>query len=216
MAQRVENPGRLPLTADRIEAAAIEVIGREGLAGFSLRKLAGVLGCTAMSLYHHYPSKGHLMDALIDRVVGGLMPVPSRELPWRERVRRVALDWRRMALGHPALVPFIATHRMNTPRTLAYLEAVIGLFRDGAASDEEAARMFRAVGYYLSGAVLDETAGYARGPSTVAPVPEEVMVRDYPHVVAVAPFFAPEARERTFLAGLDALVDGWELRRNGV
>ena len=213
MTERVESPGRLPLTADRIEAAAIEVIGREGLAGFSLRKLAGALGCTAMSLYHHYPSKGHLMDALIDRVVGGLTPVPSCDLPWRERVRRVALDWRRMALGHPALVPFIATHRMNTPRALAYIEAVIGLFRDGTAGDEEAARMFRAVGYYLAGAVLEETAGYARGPSTVAPVPEDVMARDYPHVFASAAFFAAEAREATFLAGLDALIDGWLARR---
>jgi AcrR family transcriptional regulator len=213
MPEGVESPGRLPLTTDRIEAAALEVIEREGLAGFSLRKLAEALGCTAMSLYHHYPSKEHLMDALIDRVVSGLSPVPSRELPWRERVRRVARDWRRMALEHPALVPFIATHRMNTPKALAFIEAAIGLFRDGTASDEEAARMFRAVGYYLAGAVLEETAGYARGPSTVGPVSAEVMARDYPHVAASAAFFAAEAREATFLAGLDALIDGWLARR---
>ena len=61
--------------------------------------------------------------------------------------------------------------------------------------------MFRAIGYYLAGAVLDETAGYSRGPSTVAPVPEEVVERDYPHVAASAAFFAPQAREVTFLAG---------------
>ena len=76
MAEPAETEERLPLTADRIELTALEVIEREGLAGFSLRKLAAALGCTAMSLYHHYPSKGHLMDALIDRVVGELMPLP--------------------------------------------------------------------------------------------------------------------------------------------
>ena len=37
--------------------------------------------------------------------------------------------------------------------------------------------------------------------------------RDYPHVVASAAFFAPAAREETFLAGLDALIDGWITRR---
>jgi AcrR family transcriptional regulator len=213
MAEDVGARERLPLSAERIELAALAVIEREGLAGFSLRKLAAALGCTAMSLYHHYPSKGHLMDALVDRMVAGLPPAPSPALPWRARVRAVALAWRRMALAQPALVPFIATHRMNTPRALAFIEATIALFRDGTADDEEAARMFRAVGYYLAGAVLEETAGYARGPSSVAPVPEAAMARDYPHVVASAAFFAPAAREETFLAGLDALIDGWIARR---
>jgi AcrR family transcriptional regulator len=213
MAEPAETEERLPLTADRIELTALEVIEREGLAGFSMRKLAAALGCTAMSLYHHYPSKGHLMDALIDRVVDELMPLPPAGLAWRERVRQVALEWRRGAKRRPALFPFVATHRMNTPKCLAHIDAVIGVFRDGTASDEEAARMFRAVGYYLAGAVLDETAGYSRGPSTVAPVPEEVMARDYPHVAASAAFFAPPAREATFLAGLDALIDGWMAAR---
>ena len=97
---------------------------------------------------------------------------------------------------------------MNTPTCLAYIDAVIRIVRDGTSNDEEAARMFRSVGYYLSGAVLERPASRG-GPSTVAPVPEEVMARHYPHVVASAPFFVPQAREATFLAGLDALIDGW-------
>jgi AcrR family transcriptional regulator len=208
-----EAPERVPLSPERIEEAALDLIEREGLDGFSIRKLAAALGCTAMSLYHYYPSKGHLMDALIDRVAAGLMPLPPPGLPWRERVRQAALVWRRMALARPAFFLFIATHRMNTPKCLVWLDAVLSLFREGMDNDEEAARLFRAVGYYLIGAGIEETAGYSRGPSTVAPVPDEVMAAAYPNVVAAATYFAPEAREATFVTGLDALIDGWAVRR---
>jgi AcrR family transcriptional regulator len=205
-------PERIPLSTERIETAALALIEREGLAGFSIRKLAGSLGCTAMGLYHYFPSKGHLMDALIDRVIGE-MPAPPGDLPWKVRLRALAIGWRRQVLSRPALALYVATHRMNTPRSLAWLESVLALIREGCASDAEAARMLRAIGYYLMGAVLDETAGYSRGPSTVTPVPDEVMARDYPNVVAAAPHFVPAAREATFLAGLDALIDGWVAAR---
>jgi AcrR family transcriptional regulator len=209
MKQSAEMNEREPLSPERIEAAGLVAIERSGAAAFSLRKLADELGCTAMSLYHYYPSKGHLMDALVDRVVGRLLPLAPADLPWRERVRRAALDWRAMCLAHPALYVFLATHRMNTPKCLVWLDAVIALFREGAASDEEAARLFRATGYYLIGSGLEEAAGYGRGPSTVAPVPESEMAGRFPNVVAVARWFAPEEREATFLRGLDAIIDGW-------
>ena len=41
---------------------------------------------------------------------------------------------------------------MNTPKCLAVLDSVIALVGSGTASDEEAARLFRAIGYYLIGA----------------------------------------------------------------
>ncbi len=174
-----------------------------------MRKLGAELGCKAMSLYHYYPSTGHLMDALIDRIANDYLPLPPESLPWRERLRAFCIRWRDVALANPGFFSFLATHRMNTPTALRAIDSVIAMIREGTASDEEAARLFRALGYYLMGAGLDETAGYSRGPSTVAPVPLEVMARDYPAVTAAAPWFASGARETTFLNGLDAFLDGW-------
>ena len=76
---------REPLSTDRIEEAALELIERDGLDGFSTRKLAAELGCEAMSIYHYYPGKTHLLDALFDRVIGGL-PADDPLRPWRERM----------------------------------------------------------------------------------------------------------------------------------
>ena len=200
---------RPPLSPEGIETAALALINREGLAGFSMRKLGAELGCEAMSLYHYFPSTGHLMDALIDRIARQYLPMPAGSLPWRERLRAFCIRWRAVALANPGFFGFLATHRMNTPTALRAIDGVIALIREGTASDEEAARLFRALGYYLMGAGLDETAGYSRGPSTVAPVPAAEMARDYPAVTAAAPWFAPAAREATFLMGLDAFLDGW-------
>jgi hypothetical protein len=73
---------------------------------------------------------------------------------------------------------------------------------------ETTARLFRAVGYYLVGAALDETGGYSKGPSAVELVPDEIAARDYPLITAVNPYFKPAERDTTFALGLELLLDG--------
>lgn len=208
MSRSAKRKRKTPLSAERIEDAALALIEREGLAGFSTRKLAAELGCEAMSIYHYFPSKGHLMDALVDRVIGEMPPVPEPGPPWEERARQLARDWRRIATARPNFYVLLVTHRLNTRKGLAWLNAMLGFCSEAGLSEEEGVRLFRAYGYYLMGAGLDETIGYARGPSTVEPVPEEEMRHEYPNVVAAGRFFGPDHHERTFELGLDIFLDG--------
>ena len=115
---------------------------------------------------------------------------------------------RAMALRHPALFPYLANHRFNTPTALRFLNGVIGVLTHTGLDHELAVRLFRDVGYFLNGAMTDETAGYSRGPSTVEPVPDEVMQRDFPEVVAAGRWFAEPERQKTFEVGLRLLLDG--------
>ncbi|MFZ3006392.1 MAG: TetR/AcrR family transcriptional regulator C-terminal domain-containing protein [Phenylobacterium sp.] len=195
------------LTADGIETEALALIEAEGVDGFSFRGLSKRLGCEPMSLYHHYPSKAALMDALVDRVMGEL-PAPQPPGPWRERLNRMARDFRAMAGRRPAFFQFLALHRLNTPGGLRWLEGALTAFREAGLDEEGAARLFRAFGYYITGAALDETAGYARGPSAVAPPDGAEIARLYPAVAAAAPWFAPDQMETTFELGLGLLLDG--------
>lgn len=203
------NKKRARLSRDMIETAAFEVVEREGLAGFSMRKLAQALDCQAMSIYHHYPSVAHLFEALVERLVGDL-EIPSRELPWRQRARLVMADFRAVGRAHPAFAPFLVTYRMNSPKCLKWLDGVLGVFEDGGFGKEGSARMFRAIGYYLMGAILDETAGYAKGPSAVTTVGEERLRRDFPNVAAAGPYFAVSEFDKTFEMGLEMLLDEME------
>lgn len=205
---------RRRLSREMIEDAAFEVIEKEGLAGFSMRKLAAALGCEAMSIYHHFPSVAHLHEALVDRLVGAL-EMPDAGLPWRQRMRIAIEDFRRIGRDHPAYATFFVTYRMNSPICLAWLNGILGLFRDGGFDDELGARLFRAVGYYLMGAVLDENAGYAKGPSAVNTVGDEQLARDFPNVMAAGRFFGAAEFDRTFELGLDMLLDEMERLRDG-
>jgi hypothetical protein len=150
------------------------------------------------------------MDALADRAISEIPPLPSKDVPWSERVRTGCRDYRACLTKRPSFFMFLATFRMNTPTCLAYLDGVIGLFGEVGLSREEAVRLFRVFSYYVSGTGLDEAAGYAHGPSTVEPVPEEVMARDYPNVVAAGPYFRPGEHDRTFETGLDLLLESVE------
>ncbi|MCB1488800.1 MAG: TetR/AcrR family transcriptional regulator C-terminal domain-containing protein [Bauldia sp.] len=202
---------RAPLSAERIETKALDLIEREGLEKFSTRKLATALGCEAMSIYHYFPSKAHLMDAILDRIVGEV-PIPPDDLGWRERLRQVAFGYRAMALRYPAFFRFMAHHRMNTRTALALLERILSIFDDAGFGTEDTARLFRLFSYYITGAALDEATGYAKGPSAAEAVPGAEVARDYPLVTAVNPYFKSEHHEATFALGLEMLLDGMERR----
>jgi AcrR family transcriptional regulator len=203
-AKRAKREG---LSAERIEEAALALIERDGIDGFSTRKLAAALGCEAMSIYHYFPSKQHLLDALVDRVLATMPPVPEQLAPM-EKIRRLALDNRSMALRFPRFYQYLAYHRLNTPGGIAFIDRILRAIAELDLGHEITARLFRAIGYYLTGAALDETAGYAKGHSAATPVSAEVIARDHPLVLAVNPYFKQAHHERTFLVGLDMVLDG--------
>lgn len=207
----IDKKPRESLSRERIEVAALDLIEADGLAAFSTRRLATALGCEAMSIYHYFPSKGHLMDALVDRVVGNELTVLDPVLGhWRSQVEISLREWRDMALKHRSFFSYLALHRFNTPTSLRWLNGILGLMGSLGLPPGRGVRLFRVIGYYVNGAMMDETAGYSRGPSTIEPVPDEVMQRDYPEVVKAGRFFVPEAREETFEVGLRILLDGLE------
>lgn len=198
------------LSRQGIETAAFEIIEREGLDGFSIRKLAAALGCEAMSIYHHFPSKAHLMDALLDRYIAD-HDLPSGDLPWRERLAQVVMSMRHHAMRQPAFFRFVALHRLNTAGGLKLLDYMLAIFFDAGLNTESAVRLFRAtISYYAIGAALDETAGYAKGPSAVNPPSEAEIAALYPRIVVASRYFRQEEWDRTFEIGFRIMLDGIE------
>lgn len=194
------------MSRERILAAAAELIERVGLAAFSMRGLGAELGVEAMSLYHHFPSKAHLFDALLEELLASSVEVDPA-LPFRERIRALLYGYRAAIHRRPAFAHFALTHRMNTRAGLAYLERAVAPFSDAGFSPEEGARAFRALAYYVMGAISDETSGYARGPTAAEPVPDDEQARLAPTLTSFAPYFQQSEWEKTFAFGLDALLD---------
>ena len=66
--------GRDALSRDRIVAAALDLVDEQGLEGLTMRALGRKLGVEAMALYHYFPSKDALIEAIgeIGREVQGV------------------------------------------------------------------------------------------------------------------------------------------------
>jgi len=181
-------PVRPQLTRERIVAAALALIERDGLGAFSVRGLGAALGCEPMSVYHYFPAKVHLQDALVDDALASVLTDPRDADPF-DRLRAMARSYRALAQRHPKLYPLIATHRLDTPTGVRFTEQALRLVHAAIPGDRLAAQYFRVLAYYLTGAALDETAGNANGP------------------LAAERFDGAEWRERAFELGLDSLLD---------
>jgi len=197
---------RVPLSRERIVAEALVQIERDGLAGFSTRKLGEALGVQAMSLYHHFPSKAHVLDAVLEHVIGQVQFLPD-SAPLGDRLRGVMRSYRRVALSYPGFFPHFAVHRMNMKAGIRFIDRAMQLFNEACPDDpERAARLFRVSGYYLNGVALDEAMGYGRGPSAQDPAPDDWVAREHPAIAAAGRWFAPAEHEKTFELGLEMLM----------
>ena len=196
-----------PLSRERIVAAALTLVARDGLEALSMRKLGQELGREAMSLYHFFPSKQHLLDALIDAAIGSIEFAPDT-LPAIDRLRHAMRAYRAMAHRYGRLYSVIGVHRINTPTGVKYLERVLTIIREVVGDDELAARTFRTLGYYLVGVALSETLGYAKGPSAADPVDDEFVARECPQLARSARYFQQKEWDKTFELGLEQMLAG--------
>ena len=204
-ARKAINAQRVALTRELIEDAALGLIEQNGLEAFSTRRLGERLGCQAMSIYHHFPSKAHILDALVDRTLAAIQ-IPERGQPPRDRVREIARSWRRVALAYPRLYPYLSMHRWNSGTGAKFLAEILACFHDAGLKPELCARQFRVLCYFVLGATLDEISGYGNGSSSMQPVSDEVLLQHFPQVAQAGRYFKPEEFERTFELGLDMFL----------
>lgn len=216
-AQRPKKPrlgrkGREPLTRDRIATTALELIERVGLDVFSTRRLGAALGCEAMALYNHYPSKDAVLDAVVERMMAKLTVPPPDPRGWTERVRTFARSYRALSRLHPKAFPLLATRRFNTESALALLEAIFAAFAEDGLSPRDAVYVYRTIANYCGGTALDELAGISRA---AAPQPDWPGT-EQPNLAEAAPYLAPTHFDDVFEVGLDVILDGLSRRIQSV
>ena len=141
---------RQQLTADAIVTEAIRLIEDEGLDALSARRLAGRLGCEAMSLYHHVQNMDDLADRIIERLLVSL-PAERGTTP-RAAITDGARAYLAMALDHPNAFPLVATRRWRRPGARARAIRFVELFTQGGVADPWGCA--RVLGAYLNGAGL--------------------------------------------------------------
>lgn len=199
------------LNADAVVVAALDLIARKGLEGLSMRGLGQALGVEAMSLYHWFPSKDRLLDAIADRLIRqiALPPLPASASEWRAWMIGVARAYRRMGLEHPRAFPLVAARRFLSPGSIDFIQTVIAACRIAGFDLRQAARLTRTVGACVNGIVLAEIAAPALGPQRnhdgAAIAPHTLDENDWNEVLRL---FGRPALDGAFEYGLACLIDG--------
>ncbi|MFF9013106.1 TetR/AcrR family transcriptional regulator [Streptomyces sp. NPDC014870] len=120
--QRTPRTGGGPagLDRERIVTTAIRMLDEEGLAGLSMRKLATELGVTAMSLYWYVDTKDDIIEFAVDSVYGEIdLAAVDAAGEWKNRIRVLALDYRRMLVRHPWMSPIAGQYLNIGPHAIA-------------------------------------------------------------------------------------------------
>ncbi|MCA8284898.1 TetR/AcrR family transcriptional regulator C-terminal domain-containing protein [Burkholderia cepacia] len=196
------------LDKDAIVAAALALLEDVGEAAFSVRKLAQSVGCDPMSVLYHFKSKEGLSRAIANALSRSLVPVDAT-LPWRERLRDLARQYRALALRYPVAFALLQRHMSTGPADLAHIEAVHRALAD--AGIPRAALPSVCVGWYASviGLAAAEAGGLTRAANDVELAEMEALSdAAHPLVKAAAPLYAqldPAAVHDTML---DVLLDG--------
>ncbi|WP_306324080.1 MULTISPECIES: TetR/AcrR family transcriptional regulator [unclassified Streptomyces] len=125
--RRAEQPSGLD--RERITEASVKLLGAEGLAKFSMRRLANELGVTAMSVYWYVDTKDDLLELALDHVFGEL-DIPdtdagAEDLPdWQTQLRELAATYRKLLVRHPWISPLVGNYLNIGPKSLLFSRAV--------------------------------------------------------------------------------------------
>ena len=203
---------RAALSTERILAEALRLVGERGLAGFTTRRLGERLGCEAMSIYHHFPGKQRLLDAMVEHALAGIVEPPA-ELDPIARLRVVGGGFLALARGHPWLFPLIAVQRADIPAGFAIDERLLRDCRALLSDDHLATQACRILRHYLTGAALDETAGYAAVPVTGGAAGGAQDTAEYSDAGNAAPSRMAPRVAGTFELGFEMILEGMAVLR---
>ena len=73
---------RAGLSTERITAKAVELTEQHGLDGWSIRDIAKALDVAPSVIYHYFPKKDELCDAVVNAVTASV-PLPDDDLDWK-------------------------------------------------------------------------------------------------------------------------------------
>ena len=204
---------RPQLTRQQVVTAAVELADSSGVESVSMRRLAQELGVEAMSLYTHVRSKEDLLDAIADAVIG-MIGVDAGAADWRTSLRRMALGARWVMLRHPWAPRVIETRAAAGPAAVAYINAVLGVLREGGFSIAQAHTALHILGSRMLGftqELFDDSA--AAEPQAAPSLPAEFAAA-FPYAAEMALAVAhggalgPCDDDSEFAFALDFILDG--------
>lgn len=147
----------VPLSREKITAAAIRLADAHGLESLSIRKIAKELGVGPMRLYDYVANRSELLDLMVD-VVYARIADADRHSEWRATVLAIAHATREAALDHEWFADLLGGRPHLGPHALAVGEANAAALNraPGVHGIDDVQRALGAINSFIIGAVRRE------------------------------------------------------------
>ncbi|GAA4581487.1 TetR/AcrR family transcriptional regulator C-terminal domain-containing protein [Planotetraspora phitsanulokensis] len=150
-------PRQRALGRDEIVTAAIGVADESGLDAMTMKAVAARLGdYTPMALYRYVHNKDGLVDLMLDAAAAEI-PLPAQPGPdWREDLRTLAMDSRRMIGRHPWFARLVHTRPPAGPHMMRRLEFMLAVLTRRGATVAAAMTYAALIDRHITGSGLQE------------------------------------------------------------
>ncbi len=214
---------RLPLTRQRVLAAAVDLADEAGVEGLSMRRVGQRLGVEAMSLYNHVANKEDLLNGMLDLVLAEIDPPMQDEADWRTVFHERVMSARRAFLRHKWAADVVGQTGAS-PAMLAYMEAMIAIIRSAGFSIDLTHHALHALGSRTMGftqELFDDSTDAPVDPQASATMASQ-MASLFPYIGEIVTHITHEQEsvvgsgcddQFEFEFGLDLLLDGLERLR---
>jgi AcrR family transcriptional regulator len=142
---------RETLTPARIVEVALAIVDREGLDALNMRRLAEESGVRPMSLYHHFPSKDAILDAIGESLAAAALTAPRAKESWQQRVRGLFLQLHGVVRRHPRALPLVSRAVLRTPSGRRWMEELMSELLAAGFTPGSAAALYHLLGAYTLG-----------------------------------------------------------------
>ncbi len=211
-----ESTARRPLTRERILHAGLQLIDKQGLEAFTMRKLAQVLRVDPMSLYRHFENKEALLDGVAD-VLWSEVKLPESEVGWEALLRSFATSLRALAHTHPHAYALLCRTQSLSLALLRLCDVALEQLQQAGFAQKRALEILCTVSSYAMGFAMVELS--ALSPVTTERETPELtdigrltqlmrrLPRETPaHLVEVACVLTNCDMDAQFLFGLDLML----------
>jgi AcrR family transcriptional regulator len=195
------------LTLDLIVDTAAKLVADHGFESLSMRRLAKECGVGAMTLYGYVRTKDEVLQALANRLFKELELPADDTLPWPDQVTQVLGSMRSVLLGHPELLPVVATQRIDGIEAYRGAETLFRALSAAGLDGRRVVHAFDALVSYTIGSVQREV-GLDRTDRGQFPGLRTLPHDEFPHVIELAGHLVTGDAEASFHAGLDLLIAG--------
>jgi AcrR family transcriptional regulator len=214
---------RIPLSRDRVLAAAVELADEGGIEAVTMRRLAQQLEVEAMSLYYHVANKDEVLDGMIDAVMTELNTAVGAVKPdsdWKAEIRGRILTAREVLLRH-RWAPGVLESRINmSPSVMQYFDSIGSRFMAAGFSMDLTHHAMHALGSRALGFTqeLFDSGDEAESDSEADAAMFEQMAEQFPFLADMARQVSHDDDSTLgwcddqfeFEFGLDLLLDGLE------